>query len=162
MALTLGSARPRIVCHIENHPRLHYGRAARWLLGRVAARVDAHIILSPSLREAAQPFLRSARRLEVIRPGIDLDRFDPAAVQPAGVRRLRGSASRVVGTVARLAEQKGIETLLDAMPRLLDAARTPVSWSSATDRAGPRSRPGHAASASPPRSTSSATVPTSR
>ena len=122
VALTLGSARPRIVCHIENHPRLHYGRAARWLLGRVASRVDAHIILSPSLREAARPFLRSARRLEVIRPGIDLDRFDPAAVQAAGVRRLRGSASRVVGTVARLAEQKGIETLLDAMPRLLDAA----------------------------------------
>ena len=122
VALTLGSARPRIVCHIENHPRLHYGRAARWLLGRVAARVDAYIVLSPSLREAAQPFLRGARRLEVIRPGIDLDRFDPAAVQPAGVRRLRGSASRVVGIVARLAEQKGIETLLDAIPRLLDAA----------------------------------------
>jgi glycosyltransferase involved in cell wall biosynthesis len=122
VAVTLGSARPRIVCHIENHPRLHYRRAARWLLGRVASRVDAYIVLSPSLREAAQPFLRSARRLEVILPGIDLDRFDPAAVQPAGVRRLRGSASRVVGIVARLAEQKGIETLLDAIPRLLDAA----------------------------------------
>ena len=122
VALTLGSARPRIVCHIENHPGLHYGRAARWLLGRVARRVDAYIVLTPSLREAAQPFLRGARRLEMVPPGIDLDRFDPAAVEAAAVRRLRGSASRVVGIVARLAEQKGIETLLDAIPRLLDAA----------------------------------------
>ena len=122
VALTLGSARPRIVCHIENPPAEHYGRAARWLLGRIVARVDACIVVSPSLRSAAQPSLRRARRLEVIGPGIDLDRFDPAVVEPAAVRRLRGSASRVVGIVARLAEQKGVETLLDAIPRLLAAA----------------------------------------
>jgi glycosyltransferase involved in cell wall biosynthesis len=122
VALTLGRARPRIVCHIENSPCVHYGRAARWLLGRVAARVDACIVLSPSLRAAAQPFLRGVLRLEVIPPGIDLDRFDPATVDPAAVQRLRGSTSRVVGIVARLARQKGIETLLDAIPRLLDAA----------------------------------------
>jgi L-malate glycosyltransferase len=122
VALTLGSARPCIVCHIENAPGLHYGRAARWLLGPLAARVDAHIAVSPSLRDAAQPFLRGARRLEIIRPGIDLERFDPAAVDPAAVRRLRGSASRVLGIVARLAKQKGIEILLDAIPRLLEAA----------------------------------------
>jgi len=120
-ALTLGSARPRIVCHIENSPAEHYGRVARWLLGRVLARVDACIVLSTSLREAAQPFVQHARRLEVIGPGIDLDRFDPSSVDPALVRRLRASASRVVGTVARLAEQKGIDTLLDAIPRLLEA-----------------------------------------
>jgi glycosyltransferase involved in cell wall biosynthesis len=121
VALTLGSARPRIVCHIENSPGLHYGRAARWLLGRVAGRVDACIVLSPSLREAAQAFVHGVRRLQVIGPGIDLDRFDPAKVDSAAVRRLRGSARRVVGIVARLAEQKGIDTLLDALPRLLDA-----------------------------------------
>ena len=122
VALTLGGVRPRIVCHIENHPGLYYGRAARWLLGFLAARVDAHIFLSPSLRDAARPFLCGGRRLEVVPPGIDLDRFDPAAVDAAAARRLRGSASRVVGIVARLAEQKGIEILLDAIPRLLEAA----------------------------------------
>jgi glycosyltransferase involved in cell wall biosynthesis len=122
VALTLGSARPRIVCHLENPPAEHYGRAARWLLGRVVARVDACIVVSPSLRAAAHADLHRARRLALIRPGIDLERFDPAAVDPAAVRRLRGAAGRVVGIVARLAPQKGIESLLEAVPRLLAAA----------------------------------------
>ncbi len=109
-ALTLGKARPRIVCHIENDPGLHYGCATRWLLPRVAARVDAGIVLSQSLRAATQPFLRGMPLVVVIPPGIDLGRFDPAAADAATVRQLRGSARRMVGTVARLAGQKGIET----------------------------------------------------
>jgi glycosyltransferase involved in cell wall biosynthesis len=122
VALTLGKARPRIVCQIENDPDLHYRRGPRWLLPRVAARVDAFIVLSPSLRASTERILRGARRVAVIQPGIDLDRFDPAAVDAASVRQLRGPAGRVIGTVARLAGQKGIETLLEATPRLLKAA----------------------------------------
>jgi glycosyltransferase involved in cell wall biosynthesis len=122
LALTLGKGRPRIVCQIENDPGQHYRRGPRWLLARMAARVDAFILLSPSLRASTEPFLRGARRVAVVQPGIDLDRFDPAAVDAASVRQLRGPARRVIGTVARLAGQKGIETLLEAAPRLLKAA----------------------------------------
>jgi phosphatidylinositol alpha-1,6-mannosyltransferase len=86
---------------------------------------------------------------------------DPAAVKPAAVPRLRGSASRVVGIVARLARQKGIETLLDAVPRLLAAAPdTRVLIVGGPSRAALEAR--HAASASARRSTSSATAPMSR
>jgi len=120
-ALTLGPPRPRIVCQIENDPGVHYGLATRWWLRRTASVVDAHIVISPSLRQAAQRFLYGARRLEMVLPGIDLARFDPTLVSHAAIQRLRGTAARVVGTVGRLADQKGLEVLLDATPLLLKA-----------------------------------------
>jgi len=52
-------------------------------------------------------------------PGVDLRRVDRSQVNPATVAGYRSSASRVIGTVARLATQKAVHVLLDATPLLL-------------------------------------------
>jgi len=121
-ALSLGRARPRVVCQIENDPSQHYGVAQRILLHLVAPWVDAHIVIAPSLARAVRPTLEGrSRRVELIPPGIDVGRFEAGAVDPGVVEALRAGAGRVVGTVGRLAAQKGLEILLDATPRLLSA-----------------------------------------
>jgi glycosyltransferase involved in cell wall biosynthesis len=121
-ALCVGRSRPRVVSQIENDPGQHYGALQRFLLGRVAARVDAHVFVSESLRQSSQIVLRGrCRRTEVVHPAIDLERFDPALANVNAVRRIRNGAGVVVGSVGRLADQKGYDVLLDATPALLEA-----------------------------------------
>jgi glycosyltransferase involved in cell wall biosynthesis len=120
VALTLGRTRPRVVCQIENDPAQHYGPIQRWLLYFVAPWVDAHVVIAPSLARAVRPTLEGrARRVELIRPGIDLARFDSPPSDGRLVAELRAEATRVVGTVGRLAGQKAIDVLLEATPNLI-------------------------------------------
>lgn len=119
-ALAARRPRPTLVTQIDNDPGQHYSALPRLLLGHLASRVDAHVFVSESLRESSQTVLRSrCRRMEVIRPGIDLERFDPARIPTAEVAGQRAGASCVVGTVGRLVHQKAHEVLLDAVPALL-------------------------------------------
>ncbi len=119
--LVLPRPRPRLVLTLENDPFLHYAVPVRLALRALVPRADVVVVLSPSLREAAGPLLKRARRIETIAPGIDLGRFTPGAVDPEAVARLRGGATSVIGSVGRLTRQKGFDVLIDAMPELLAA-----------------------------------------
>jgi glycosyltransferase involved in cell wall biosynthesis len=118
-ARSLGRSRPLVVMSIVNDPHRHapiHRRAARLL----APNVDLHLTISPGLKKAVlQAYGPGARRVEIVNPGIDLRRFDPASADPRRVAEHRRGAGRVVGTVARLAAQKAVHVLLDATPRLL-------------------------------------------
>jgi glycosyltransferase involved in cell wall biosynthesis len=122
--LALGERRPALIVDIENDPAQHFGPIPRLGLRHVAPRADACIVISDSLREAVRRFLapRDAR-MTVIRPGIDLGRFRRDRVDRAEIERMRAGAGRVVGTVARLADQKGVDVLLRSFPAIL--AREP-------------------------------------
>jgi glycosyltransferase involved in cell wall biosynthesis len=119
-ALMLGADRPVIVAYILNDPArrqamLH--RMGGWVL---APRIDAHVAISATIAEAiGVAYGGRARRVEVVPPGIDLSWFADGALDRGRVAELRGDATRVVGTVGRLAAQKAIHVLLDATPRLL-------------------------------------------
>ena len=67
------------------------------------------------------PFLRTFRdRIEVIPPPVELPEVGPGAVAAfAKMHDLDGSGP-VIGMVARLAAEKGVEVLLDALPRVLE------------------------------------------
>jgi len=120
-ALAAGRSRPRIVCSIENDPAQHYGAVQRSLLRWLARRVDAHVFVSESLRDSSRSVLGDrCRRMEVVRPAVDLVRFDPSRIPDGETRLLRNGASIVVGSVGRLAWQKAYEVLLDATPALLE------------------------------------------
>jgi glycosyltransferase involved in cell wall biosynthesis len=120
-ALTLRAGRPRILLTLENDPLEHYGRLTRAALKGVASRADGWLVVSESLRRSAAPVLRRARRVEVVEPGIDLERFRPECVRPEDVATLRDGAPLVIGSVGRLSRQKGHDVLIEAMPAVLAA-----------------------------------------
>jgi glycosyltransferase involved in cell wall biosynthesis len=118
-ALSLGSAAPLVVIQLVNdlYARPLWARVAGRLL---AARVAGYVAVSPGVRRSAMRAYRGRpRHVAVIPPGIDLRRFDRTRVDAAATARFRHGASRVVGTVGRLADQKALHVLLDATPRLL-------------------------------------------
>ncbi|MGE5230772.1 MAG: glycosyltransferase [Deltaproteobacteria bacterium] len=118
-ALSLGATAPLVVIQLVNDlfSRPRWARAAGRLF---AARVAGYVAVSPGVRRSAvQAYRGRPRRIAVIPPGIDLRRFDRRRVDPARVADFRQGASRVVGTVGRLADQKALHVLLDAAPRLL-------------------------------------------
>jgi len=118
-ALSLGSAAPRVVVQLVNdlYARPFWARVAGRLL---AARVAGYVAVSPGVRRSAmRAYHGRPRHVAVIPPGIDLRRFDRTRADAAATARFRHGASRVVGTVGRLADQKALHVLLDATPRLL-------------------------------------------
>ena len=92
-------------------------------LDRVATALPARGILAVSQYSAdAQARIRPRRPLRVVRPGIELDRFDPAALpSPRAARARLGlpDDGPLVGIVGRLQHWKGIHVLVEAMPRIL-------------------------------------------
>ncbi|MDR7415104.1 MAG: glycosyltransferase family 4 protein [Armatimonadota bacterium] len=59
-------------------------------------------------------------QLEVIHSGVDLSRFCPPAVNPGAKRQELGlpDRARIIGCVARLVPVKGVQVLLEAVPRI--------------------------------------------
>ena len=110
------------------------GLAARWT--RRPAVVDLHDIVAPGLGRVVLGFASRlasvtiansrataatvrAGRVEVVNPGVDLERFSPGPAKP-GVRD--GLAARpdrpIVGILGRVDPEKGIDILAAAMARL--------------------------------------------
>lgn len=116
VALSLGRRRPRIVRSFDNDPVQHYRPAIRLMTGRLAPFVDAEIAVSRSVASSVERTCAGrVRRMEVVPPGLELERFDASRTDPARKAQLRAGATHVIGTVARLTEQKNPELLLDAL-----------------------------------------------
>lgn len=89
---------------------------------RVAARCS-DVILSQNhedIQTATRERIGSPDRIRYLGNGIDLRRFDPAAVSPAEMERVRAeiglpAAAPVVGFVGRLVREKGLPELLAAL-----------------------------------------------
>ncbi|EFO80110.1 glycosyl transferase group 1 [Oscillochloris trichoides DG-6] len=65
------------------------------------------------------PFLRRFReKIEVIPPPVEVEQASPADIQ--GFRRRWNLQGPVIGMAARLASEKGVEILLNALPRILE------------------------------------------
>ena len=74
-------------------------------------------------------------RISVIYNGVPLDQFAPPAVETAEARKQAlgvPDGAKVVGYVGRLHEQKGVEFLVKAVPKIIQSTRTLASSSSAT------------------------------
>lgn len=118
-ALSLGRGRPAVVRTFDNDPVRDYGPVVRFAAVRLAARVDVEIAVSKSVaRSMTRAFGGRARRIEVVPPGLDLERFDRSLADGARKDALRSGATRVVGTVARIAEQKNLLVLIEAVSLL--------------------------------------------
>jgi glycosyltransferase involved in cell wall biosynthesis len=120
---SLGRSRPPVIVHVHNDPRQQYSWPHRWAGRILAPWTDTFLAPSKSVAEAARDaFGPGMGRVEVIPSGIDpawLDR-GPSEASVA----LRQGASPVIGTVARLAPQKSVHDLIEAMPFVLEARPT--------------------------------------
>jgi glycosyltransferase involved in cell wall biosynthesis len=115
---SLGGDRPAVIVHVHNFPDRQYSRLHRWAGRMLASHTDVYIAPSASIAESIRKeFGRGARRVEVIPYGIDPVWFDRGSSHASAARR--SSAAPVIGTVARLAHQKSIHDLIEAMPYVL-------------------------------------------
>jgi glycosyltransferase involved in cell wall biosynthesis len=88
-------------------------RMAGNLVDRVIAYTEDYAVHSPFLS-------RYLDKLEVIRPPVEVQPRTPEQVAEF-TRTRRQSAGPAIGMAARLATEKGVEYLLGALPRILDA-----------------------------------------
>ncbi|SDD13839.1 phosphatidylinositol alpha-1,6-mannosyltransferase [Geodermatophilus telluris] len=92
---------------------------ARGLLRRIAGGLDVLTYISEYTRSRLAPALVGRTRLAQLSPGVDVDRFTPAA-DGAQVRRRHGlGEGPVVVCVSRLVPRKGQDVLVAAWPRVL-------------------------------------------
>jgi phosphatidylinositol alpha-1,6-mannosyltransferase len=92
---------------------------SRQLLQRIAGDLDVVTYISDYTRSRLEPALGGRTRLAQLSPGVDVDRFTPAA-DGAAVRRRHGLGDGpVVVCVSRLVARKGQDVLLAGWPRVL-------------------------------------------
>lgn len=92
---------------------------ARQVLRRIAAGLDVLTYISDYTRDRLAPALGGLTRMAQLSPGVDVDRFTPAA-SGAGVRAHHGlGGAPVVVCVSRLVPRKGQDVLVAAWPRVL-------------------------------------------
>jgi len=86
------------------------------ILRRIGRRAALVTVISEYTRRFITRALGREHRLELLRTGVDLERFHPA-VDGGEVRKAHGlGAAPVVGHVSRLVPRKGQDTLIRAMP----------------------------------------------
>ncbi len=90
-------------------------------MNRLAGIFSDRVIAYTQDFAAHSPFLNTFRdKMEVIPPPVELPEVGPGAVAAfAKMHNLDGSGP-VIGMVARLAAEKGVEVLLNALPRVLE------------------------------------------
>jgi phosphatidylinositol alpha-1,6-mannosyltransferase len=95
-----------------------YGRNRR----RHLRRADAVIAVSNFTKSALIELMDvPPEKIEVIFNGVDIERFTPRPKNPALVERYGLAGKRVLVTVGRLVERKGIDHTLRALPTVLEA-----------------------------------------
>jgi glycosyltransferase involved in cell wall biosynthesis len=119
LVLSLGRDRPRLVLQTDNDPR-RYAALHRGLARRIGPLADAHVVPGRSIAGAMRELVgRPLPGLAVIPLGIRPENFQAERADPHEVARLRAGAPAVIGAVGRLAPQKNLSVLLQALPRLL-------------------------------------------
>ena len=98
-----------------------YSRVRNWIAEALACRLAARVVaVSNADRQTlVRRRLASPRKLTVIYNSFDPRKFSGVAAQPDGSVRNGGAA--VLGFVGRLADQKGCEFLIEAMPAVIQA-----------------------------------------
>ncbi|WNV77295.1 glycosyltransferase family 4 protein [Geodermatophilus sp. DSM 44513] len=92
---------------------------ARQVLRRIASGLDVLTYISDYTRGRLAPALGALTRMAQLSPGVDVDRFTPAA-DGTGVRARYGlGEAPVVVCVSRLVPRKGQDVLVAAWPRVL-------------------------------------------
>lgn len=87
-------------------------------MNRLAARWADRVVAYTQDFATHSPFLkRFAEKVEIIPPPVDLPPIDDESV--AEFRRTLGEPGPIIGMAARLASEKGVEVLLNALPRIL-------------------------------------------
>ena len=110
------SGLPSVLYHLEPPP-------GDWLRTATALPTAGVITVSDDLAAYVGGF-RPRLPVRVVRPGVDLDRFDAAALPPiADARAALGLpvSAPIVGIVGRLQRWKGVHDLIEAMPGVLEA-----------------------------------------
>ena len=93
------------------------GTRRRTALGRA----DAVVAVSRFAREAVVRLMgQESGKVALIPNGVDLARFTPRAPRPDLVARYGLAGRRVLLTVGRLSERKGMDRVIEALPRLRD------------------------------------------
>jgi phosphatidylinositol alpha-1,6-mannosyltransferase len=96
---------------------------SRQLMRRIAGGLDVLTYISQYTRSRLEPALGTRTRLAQLSPGVDVERFTPAA-DGSAVRERHGLGDApVVVCVSRLVPRKGQDVLIQAMPAIL--ARVP-------------------------------------
>jgi glycosyltransferase involved in cell wall biosynthesis len=111
-------ARARVVLFLG---ATHEMTARRWLDRFTWRHVDAGMVVAHgAARWYGDEGFGPATKMHVLWKGVDLAAFDAACGDPAPTRRALGLApdSLAVGTVGRLAWQKGLDTFFDAVRRV--------------------------------------------
>ncbi len=86
---------------------------------RTIAKADAVVAVSSFTRECAITQGVSAERVHVVNNGVDLSRFSPGPPQPQLLDRWNLRNRPTILCVARFDERKGQDTLIRAMPEIL-------------------------------------------
>ncbi len=93
-------------------------------LDKVATALPSHGIFTCSKTVAeAQAFMKPSRPLQVVYPGVELESFQPNLLaSPLEMRRQLGlpTTGPLIGIVGRLQRWKGMHTLIESMPKVLE------------------------------------------
>jgi len=99
---------------IEQIPEPHYGRVRRLLRER-SADIDRFVALNGAFAKFMGDYLGvPAERIAVVPHGVDLTGF-PVAPPDLGIRRSGRGGRRVIGSLARLCPEKGLDQLVRAL-----------------------------------------------
>jgi phosphatidylinositol alpha-1,6-mannosyltransferase len=90
-------------------------------LARALREAERVVVLSSCVRDLVAAAGVDPARIRLLRHSIDAGRFGPAAPDAELVRRFGLAGKRVLLTIGRLVERKGVDLVIEALPRLLAA-----------------------------------------
>ena len=91
------------------------------LLRLVLSKADAIVAISQNTKREILRLGLKAERVIVIHPSVDPQRFHPQIDSSVVMARHHLQGKRVILTVARLVERKGVDVVIRAMPKVLEA-----------------------------------------